>query len=144
MIPTFPVYLFDVDGTLLDSQLDICGAILTVFAARGRTDVTHEMLRPYIGRHLLEEFLELGFDAKDLEDMINQYREVYSKRLHANTHVYAGIPEALARLGGKKSTATTKGSVTTRAVLDRFQLLPHFDHVQGTDGFPAKPEPDVL
>jgi len=25
-----------------------------------------------------------------------------------------------------------------------FGLLPYFDHVQGTDGFPSKPEPDVI
>ena len=25
-----------------------------------------------------------------------------------------------------------------------FGLLSYFDHVQGTDGFPAKPEPDVI
>lgn len=144
MIPPFPVYLFDVDGTLLDSQLDICGAILTVFANRGRTDVTHEILRPYIGRHLLEEFLELGFRAEDLDEMLTEYREVYPKRKHASTHVYPGVPEVLARLGGRKATATTKGTPTTKAILEQFRLISHFDHVQGTDGFPAKPAPDVL
>jgi phosphoglycolate phosphatase-like HAD superfamily hydrolase len=52
--------------------------------------------------------------------------------------------ETLARLGGRKSTATTKGTPTTRIVLEKFGLLPFFDHVQGTDGFPAKPNPDVI
>jgi HAD superfamily hydrolase (TIGR01549 family) len=47
-------------------------------------------------------------------------------------------------LGGKKSTATTKGTPTTRIVLEKFGMLPYFDHVQGTDGFPAKPKPDVI
>ena len=32
MIPHFPVYLFDIDGTLLDSALDICGAVEFVLA----------------------------------------------------------------------------------------------------------------
>ena len=39
MIPSFPVYLFDVDGTLMDSAADICGAVQTVLVARGRADV---------------------------------------------------------------------------------------------------------
>ena len=47
-------------------------------------------------------------------------------------------------LGGRKSTATIKTSQTTRNVLEQFGLIQHFDHVQGTDGFPAKPEPDVI
>jgi phosphoglycolate phosphatase-like HAD superfamily hydrolase len=29
-------------------------------------------------------------------------------------------------------------------VLDHFGLLPFFEHVQGTDGFPCKPAPDVI
>ena len=45
---------------------------------------------------------------------------------------------------GLKSTATTKGTPTTRIALELFGLLPYFNHVQGTDGFPAKPEPDVI
>src|SRR6185295_18648544 len=54
------------------------------------------------------------------------------------------VAEGLATLGGRKGTATTKGSPTTRAVLEQFGLIQHFHHVQGTDGFPSKPAPDVL
>jgi HAD superfamily hydrolase (TIGR01549 family) len=60
------------------------------------------------------------------------------------THVYPGVPEALGALAGRKSTATTKGTPTTRAVLEQFGLIQYFDHVQGTDGFPYKPAPDVI
>ena len=144
MIPAFPVYLFDVDGTLMDSQQDICGAIRTVLAARGRTDVPQDFLRRYIGRHLLDEFLDLGFARPEVDEMIAEYRVLYAARKHAATTVYPGVADALSRLGGRKSTATTKGTPTTRMVLEQFGLLRHFDHVQGTDGFPAKPEPDVL
>jgi len=52
LIPKFPVYLFDVDGTLLDSAADICGAIQGALAETERRDVTYELLRSYIGRHL--------------------------------------------------------------------------------------------
>jgi phosphoglycolate phosphatase len=144
VIPAFPVYLFDVDGTLMDSQADICGAIQTVLATRGRTDVSHDFLRRYIGRHLLEEFLDLWFPPEEVDQMIVEYRTVYAARQHAETVVYPGVADALARLRGRKSTATTKGTPMTRVVLEQFGLIRHFDHVQGTDGFPAKPEPDVL
>ena len=128
----------------MDSAADICGAILTVFANRGRTDITHDVLRPYIGRHLIDEFLELGFSRDDIEQMIVEYRAIYPARKHASTVVYPGVADVLSRLGGRKSTATTKGTPTTRQVLEQFGLIGHFDHVQGTDGFPAKPEADVL
>jgi HAD superfamily hydrolase (TIGR01509 family) len=144
LIPQFPVYLFDVDGTLVDSASDICGAIQCVLTARGRADVTEPFLRSYIGLHLRDLFLDVGFTEADIDPMVAEYRAIYLDRKHSLTRVYPGVPEALARIGGRKSTATTKGTPTTRAVLEQFGLISHFDHVQGTDGFPAKPEPDVL
>lgn len=144
MIPSFKVYLFDVDGTLMNSAPDICGAIQEVLKANGRTDVSMEFLQAYIGRHLLDVFTDVGFDRDAIDPMIAHYRTVYLGRGHTSTSVYPGVAEMLASLGGRKSTATTKGTPTTRAVLQQFGLLPHFDHVQGTDGFPAKPEPDVI
>jgi phosphoglycolate phosphatase len=144
LIPSFAVYLFDVDGTLVDSALDICAAIQETLVTYGRSDVTDAALRRYIGVHLLETFLDLGCDPNQIDPMIAHYRNIYLGRKHARTQVYPGVARMLAALGGKKSTATTKGTPTTRAVLEQFELIRHFDHVQGTDGFPAKPEPDVI
>jgi phosphoglycolate phosphatase len=144
LIPAFPIYIFDVDGTLVDSQADICGAVQDVLGSRSRTDVSHDILRRYIGRHLIDEFLELGYALPEAEQMMQEYRGIYAARKHAGTTVYPGVAAALERLGGRKSTATTKGTPTTRLVLEQFSLLQHFDRVQGTDGFPAKPAPDVL
>lgn len=146
-IPKFPVYLFDVDGTLVDSAPDICGAIQTVIRSHGRHDVTDDFLRGYIGRHLVDTFSDIGFPAEQLDSLVAEYRSVYPLRQHSSTKRYEGVLEAITGLNGggvRKSTATTKGTPTTRIVLEKFELLPHFDHVQGTDGFPAKPEPDVL
>lgn len=146
LVPGFAVYVFDVDGTLLDSAPDICGAIQEVLAGAGRLDVGDEFLRGYIGRHLLDLFRDLfpEYSPTRIEELINEYRRIYPARNHGQTKPYPGVAEALSVLGGRKSTATTKGTPTTRIVLEKFGLLPFFDHVQGTDGFPAKPHPDVL
>ncbi len=144
MIPKFPVYIFDLDGTLVDSARDICGAIQDVLAATGRTHVSDASLRRYIGRHLLDMFFDLGIEESEIEPMIAHYRRIYPERKHALTSVFPGVPEMLRSLAGRKTTATIKSTENTRIVLGQFGLLPHFDHVQGTDGFPAKPEPDVI
>ena len=143
-VPEFPVYLFDVDGTLVDSACDICGAIQEVLSSTSRNDVTDAFLRRYIGRHLIDLFQDLGYPAQNIDEMIVHYRRVYLAREHSMTTPYSGVAEMVAALPGRKSTATTKGTPTTRAVLEKFGLLPYFHHVQGTDGFPAKPEPDVI
>lgn len=144
MIPAFPVYLFDIDGTLMDSAADITGAQREVLATRGIHDLGDAFLRRYIGRHLIDLFGDLGIPEADIDPMVEHYRRIYPLRDHRDTTVYPGVAEMLEGLGGRKSTATTKGTKTTRLVLEKFGLAGHFDHVQGTDGFPAKPEPDVI
>ena len=143
-LPAFPVYLFDVDGTLLDSQLDICGSVQQVLTNRGRADIEHQKLVGYIGWHLRDQFLDLGYPEQAIEGMIAEYRYIYPARKHSSTQAYTGVAETLEQLGGRKSTATTKGTPMARSILEQFGLLRHFDHVQGTDGFAAKPAPDVL
>jgi HAD superfamily hydrolase (TIGR01509 family) len=146
VIPEFPVYLFDVDGTLVDSAADICGAIKSALADTPRNDLDDAFLKRYIGRHLLDLFNDVfpDFTPEQVEKLICDYRRIYPAREHKETKAYPGVHEALAALPGRKSTATTKGTPTTRIVLELFGLLAYFDHVQGTDGFPAKPAPDVI
>jgi HAD superfamily hydrolase (TIGR01509 family) len=145
-VPQFSAYLFDVDGTLLDSATDICGAIQAVLANTRQNAVADDFLRSYIGRHLYDLFGDLlpEYTREQMDQMLVDYRRIYLARNHSLTRAYPGVADALAALPGRKSTATTKGTPTTRAVLQLFGLLPYFDHVQGTDGFPAKPEPDVI
>jgi HAD superfamily hydrolase (TIGR01509 family) len=145
-IPPFAVYLFDIDGTLLDSARDICGAVQQVLDTTDCRPVTFEFLRGYIGLHLIDLFQDVlpGSTPERVEALIEQYRGIYRGRGHTLTNVYPGVAEGLVALGGRKGTATTKGTPTTRAVLEQFGLLPYFDHVQGTDGFPSKPAPDVI
>jgi phosphoglycolate phosphatase len=147
VIPRFPVYLFDVDGTLLDSAEDICGAVQQVLSLRPVTKgITFEYLKGFIGLHLIDLFTDVfpEISPAETDGLIQEYRTTYLARGHKQTRPYPGVAEALAALGGRKSTATTKGSPTTRAVLEQFGLIQYFNHVQGTDGFPCKPAPDVV
>jgi len=146
VIPKFDVYLFDIDGTLLDSAEDICGAIQQVLSTTDCSPVTFDFLKSYIGQHLVDCFGDIfpGCSAERMDELIQQYRTNYHGRGHKHTRVFPGVAEGLACLGGRKATATTKGTPTTRLVLEQFGLAKYFDHFQGTDGFPSKPAPDVI
>ncbi|MGE5645571.1 MAG: HAD family hydrolase [Acidobacteriota bacterium] len=146
MIPAFPVYIFDVDGTLVDSADDICGALVDVFKTTSCRGLRRQDLTRYIGIHLVDMLRDLMPEAppERCDELIREYRRLYLDRDHRSTRRYPGVKEALAALPGRKSTATTKGTPTTRQVLERFDLIEHFDHVQGTDGFAHKPAPDVV
>lgn len=146
MIPAFPVYLFDVDGTLVDSAADICGAVQEVLVGTSARPADDAYLRRYIGYHLFDLFEDLipGISQLEQDALLAKYRTIYLARKHASTKLYPGVADALTKLVGVKSTATTKSTATVRSVLEQFGILSHFDHVQGTDGFPAKPAPDVI
>ena len=120
VIPRFPVYLFDIDGTILDSAPDICGAVQDVIVANGASEREFDYLRSFIGLHLIDLFQDVfpAFDAGQIDALIKQYRTNYLGRCHRETKLFPGVEEALAALGGRKSTATTKGTPTTRAVLN--------------------------
>jgi phosphoglycolate phosphatase len=146
LIGPFEVYLFDLDGTLLDSAEDICGAVQQVLLQHVSEPLPFDYLKSFVGFHLDAVFADvLPHSSRDqLDELIRRYKATYLAREHAATRVFPGVTEALENLGGRKATATTKGTPTTRAILDQFGLLRYFDHVQGTDGFPCKPEPDVV
>ena len=146
MIPAFPVYIFDVDGTLLDSAQDICGAVQQVLDGTECAPVSFDHLKSYIGLHLIDLFQDVlpGSGPERVDNLIEQYRAIYRGRGHQLTTVFPGVAEGLRSLGGRKTTATTKGTPTTRAILAQFGLIEYFDHVQGTDNIPCKPAPDVI
>ena len=146
MIPQFPVYLFDIDGTLLDSAHDICGAVQQVLGPTGCPPLPFDFLKGFIGLHLIDLFTDVlpHYTSQQIDELIRQYRTCYLARGHTMTRPYPGVAEGLAALGGRKAIATTKGTPTTRAILEQFGLIQFFHHVQGTDGFPCKPAPDVI
>jgi HAD superfamily hydrolase (TIGR01509 family) len=146
VIPHFRAYLFDIDGTLLDSARDICGAIQQTLAPTGCGPLTFEYLRGFIGLHLIDCFTDVlpHYTPEEIDALVQNYRTLYPARGHALTSVYPGVAETLAALDARKTTATTKGTNGSRAILEQFGLLAYFDHVQGTDGFPCKPAPDVI
>lgn len=146
MIPRFAAYLFDLDGTLIDSAPDIVAVQREILCGTPAASVSDAFLRGYIGRHLIELYGDLfpGCSAEKIEEWSQSYRSKYRARGHTLTRLFPGVAEALAGLDGKKATATTKGTETTQLVLEQFGIARYFHHVQGTDGFPHKPAPDVL
>jgi phosphoglycolate phosphatase len=146
LIGPFRAYIFDLDGTLLDSAADICGAVQQVLSGHVSEPLPFDYLKSFVGHHLDAVFTDVlpAADRAQLDGLIQAYKTTYLGRCHTETRLFTGVAEALGSLDGRKATATTKGTPTTRAVLEQFGLLPYFDHVQGTDGFPCKPAPDVV
>jgi phosphoglycolate phosphatase len=148
MLPPLPAraVVFDLDGTLLDSAADIHASISHALAADGHAAPQLDELRGWIGRPLVELFAQFapGGDATTLTTV---YRRHVVSGGHRRTRPFPGTLELLDELrdaGWTLAVATTKTTVSARAALTQLGLQERFDHVQGTDGFPCKPAPDVV
>ena len=126
------IVLFDLDGTVWDSEPGIIGCMEHAFAALGLPVPPREVLASNVGPPLHEMLLDVGVPAELVDDGVAHYRERYRTWGAFRAEPYAGMPELLAELAGTELrlvTATSKGEGPTRLMLDHFELRAHFELV---------------
>lgn len=138
--------IFDLDGTLVDSRLDLAEAGNAARAALGLDPLPAEAVVPMIGDGASLLIARLTPDRSEAERVraMAAFRSDYAGRLTARTRPYDGIPEALAELrrrGWAVAVATNKPAVFARPILDRLGLP--CDALRGGDGA-KKPDPTML
>ncbi|HSG91155.1 MAG TPA: HAD-IA family hydrolase [Pseudomonadales bacterium] len=138
--------VFDLDGTLVDSLPDIVGAFQDTFTEQGLPVPSAEAIRSRVGLPL--EAMYADFAASDrIAALVERYRRIYPQRFSRTSRPFDGVAEVLAELrahGFKLAVATTKRSDMAARFVAAMGLADALDHVQGTDGFPHKPAPDVV
>jgi phosphoglycolate phosphatase len=133
--------IFDLDGTLVDSSIDIANAINYAVEPFGIQPVTVEETIRLVGEgitRLMEKVIERGQDAnvrsrnKDL--LIDRFLEYYSSHLTDNTTVYPGIIETLEKLNDcKKAVISNKRESLSVRTLENLLLLKYFDLIVGSE-----------
>ena len=138
--------VFDLDGTLVDSFDDISGAFRRSFHVIGVQAPEPAAVRLLIGKPLRDMYA-MWAPPEAIDALVAEYRRDYAERCADCTRPYPGIVELLQRLrerGTGLAVATTKTTWMAKTVMARLDLEHRVDHVQGTDGFPHKPAPDVI
>jgi HAD superfamily hydrolase (TIGR01509 family) len=142
-------FIFDIDGTLLDSKRDIAGAQLAALKELGITHFTKEDIYPNIGKPLMETFTILL--PKELHSQIPDvaltYRKHYLAHAYDTTVLFPGVKEVITDLhanGFRLGVATTKSTETTMTMLEYFGVARYFEQIQGTDQMPCKPDPFII
>ncbi|MCL0067170.1 HAD-IA family hydrolase [Thermodesulfovibrionales bacterium] len=131
--------IFDLDGTLIDSSVDIANAINYAIEPHGIQPVTVEETINFVGEgitRLIEKIVEReGVNVNINRDaLINRFIEHYSAHLIDNTTVYPYVRETLEELKGhKKAVLSNKREALARKTLDGLGLLKYFDLVVGSD-----------
>ncbi len=140
--------IFDLDGTLVDSQLDVLGAFASAFAALGLPKPPDEDLRHVIGMRLEDCFARfVGSDEALAKEGARLFREWYKDHYLDRTRPYPGADGALRALAPRVPLAlcTMKKWQFARKILDGFGWTGLFTEVLGSEeGFPAKPHQAML
>jgi len=138
--------IFDLDGTLCDSRLDITNAVNHARTSLGLEPISVDEVTGHVGDGMTR-LLQRSFAGRP--DLVEAARPLfmdhYSRHLADNTTVYDGVAEGLRALeaaGQAMAVLTNKPQEFSRRLLDRFGLLARFRLVVGGDTFPTrKPDP---
>lgn len=137
---------FDLDGTLVDSLPDIVASISAALLEHGLPEPEKSRVRGLVGLPLEDMFADLA-PGMDVEPMVAAYRRIYPQHFTDTSAPFAEATQVLTSLrerGHRLAVTTTKGTPMARDFVEALGLAPYLDIVQGTDGFPAKPAPDVI
>jgi phosphoglycolate phosphatase len=125
--------LFDLDGTLTDSQEGILNCIR--FATEKMGFEMPEDTQRFLGPPLYQSFAEfLGMNEEQVNEAVRIFRERYSTVGLFENRVYDGIPEMLQRLkdgGMRLMVATSKPQAYAVRILEKFGLLPCIEIIGG-------------
>jgi phosphoglycolate phosphatase len=142
--------IFDLDGTLADTRIDLSNAVNHVRRSLGLGDLPVDVVCRMVGegaRTLVQRALgpEPGCS---IEDALARFLEYYGVHLLDHTRAYPGVSELLAALaerGVRLSVLTNKPAAMSRAILDGLGLSGYITHLIGGDSLPVrKPDPAAI
>lgn len=131
----YQTILFDLDGTLTNSELGVTNSVAYALAKYGIEVPDKKALRVFIGPPLRDSFERFyGFSKEESLKAVEAYREYFSEKGLYENEVYLGIPELLASLkqaGKQLIVATSKPEKFSVQILKHFGLYDYFDFVAG-------------
>jgi phosphoglycolate phosphatase len=142
--------VFDLDGTLVDSQRDLAVATNRLLAELGGRQLSEEAVAAMVGEGaavLVRRALSAAGVQADASVALARFLELYESALLVHTRPYTGMVETLEHLAAvaRLAVLTNKPARATHEVLAGLDLLRYFADVIGGDTpFGRKPDPAGL
>jgi phosphoglycolate phosphatase len=147
------LFLFDLDGTLIDSRADLTGSINLALTRMHLQPLPESSIADFVGNgvsRLVERSLHESVGRKPERDQIQEgvrvFQEEYGKHLLDQTRLYPNVKEGLARLAWARfAVVTNKPEAFSRRILDGLGIGHLFSIVLGGDSVQkCKPDPEAL
>lgn len=136
--------IFDLDGTLIDSRLDLANSVNATRANLGMPPLTNQTVYNYVGNGvpvLIKRALGEGASEIVLQSAQEFFLTYYREHMLDYTTLYPGTAEALARLsaaGIQLAILTNKPVRFSRAIVEGLGIAPYFQRVYGGNSFDQK------
>lgn len=143
------IIIFDLDGTLIETRLDIAVSVNHVRVTMGLEPLDTEIVSTYIGdgiHPLLSRAIE-STNTQAVEKAIILFREHYWDHCMDNSYVYPGVMETLEKLADNRTLAiaSNKREDFTRKMVRGYRMDTYFSTIIGGDTLQwKKPDRKVL
>ena len=149
---TYSTYIFDLDGTLLDTLGDLASSVNYALRMHNMPEHSLEDIRRFVGngvRKLMERAVPQGAQNPCFDEAFATFRQYYMQHSLDTTRPYAGIPETLEALkarGCHLAVVSNKMMAATQALCSHF--FPDTIEVaigeHEAEGIRKKPAPDTV
>ena len=133
----YRLFLFDLDGTLVDTSPGILEALRRMEQELGIAPLPQKTLEKFIGPPLHESFMEFyGFSKEQAFEAVDRYRVRYKEKGVYENRLYPGMKELLEALksaGVKLSVSTSQPTVFTEKILKQNGIFELFDQIVGAN-----------
>ncbi len=133
--------IFDLDGTLIDSRMDIANSLNYTLKELGLKPVTIKAVEAHIGigvRGLIKDIIKKD-DKRLVDRAFNTFLKYYSRHLLDNTHLYPSVEEVLTGLKNKKKALITNKPIElSLKILEGLGIRGCFDIILGGDSLEVK------
>ena len=147
----YNVYIFDLDGTLLDTLQDLANSVNYALSQHGMPTHSTDSIRGFVGngvRLLMERAVPDGAQNPQFEATYASFRQHYMQHSLDTTRPYDGVPELIHELkarGCKMAVVSNKMMAATQSLVRHF--FPEIEVAIGeheSAGIRKKPAPDTV
>ena len=139
-----PLLIFDLDGTLIDSRLDLVHAVNSTRAQAGRGPLPHEQIFSFVGSGapvLVQRAMGPAASEDEVRSALEFFLDYYRHHALDYTVLYPGVREALERLhaaGAKLAVLTNKPVKISHRIMQGLGVAPLFFQIYGGNSFEHK------
>ena len=138
----FDLIIFDLDGTLIDSRIDLANSVNYTRLQMGMPSLPHDLIFTYIGDGaslLIRRALGEGLHEEDVKSALQIFMDHYKQHLLDHTALYPGVATTLKNLSHLQlAILSNKPIEPSMTILEGLKVRDRFVQIYGGDSFEQK------